>query len=100
MITRNGKLTTWTDSPANLLLAAHDAVFGRHKDDFSEFISERHDISVTVDYGKVTTKSEELANLALKQGYWVNFDGFGGWEILFDWPKDAGNPPSNHALHA
>lgn len=100
MITNNGRLTTWTDTLENLLQAAHDAAFGKQKNETVELISDAHDISVTVENGSAYTQFEEFANIALKQGYWAKFDGDGGWEIMLNWSKDPANPPGNRAIHA
>lgn len=99
MIIRNGKLTTWTDSLENLLLAANDAAFGRMRNEVVELTSERHSVTVTVEAGSANTESKELADIALAQGYWIKSDGFDGWEIMLNWSHDPSNPPDNHAIH-
>lgn len=99
MIIRNGKLTSWTDSLENLLLAANDAAFGRRKNEITELVSETHGATVTVEAGSATTESRALADIALAQGYWIKSDGFGGWEIMLNWSHDPNNPPSNSAIH-
>lgn len=100
MITRNGKLTAWTDSLENLLLAAHDAAFGQHKNEVNELVSERYGVTVTVEAGSASTESKELTDIALAQGYWIKAGGFGSWEIMLNWTQDPNKPPDSHAIHA
>lgn len=99
MILRNGKLTTWTDEIPNLILAAHDAAFGRMQNDVVELVSERHNISLTVSDGIAETQDRPVMEAALAQGYWIR-EVFDGWEILLNWSKDPANRPDNHAIHA
>lgn len=96
MIIKNGKLTTWEDTLDNLLEAAREAAFSSGP---AELVSERHDASVVAENGTVTTGDARLFNLALQAGWWIEVHPAGGWEILFNWPKDPAKLPSNRALH-
>lgn len=69
MIIRNGRLTSWTDELESMLLAAHDAAFGRDRNETVELISERYGITVTVSGGIAETDSKEFADIALADGY-------------------------------
>jgi hypothetical protein len=98
MITRNGKLTTWEDTLENLLEAAREAAFSS-RNEAAELVSDRHDARIVAENGTARTEDKRLIDLALQSGWWIEQHPTGGWEILFNWPKDPAQVPSNNALH-
>lgn len=92
------KITSWEDTIECLVEAAHEAAFSQ--EDIAAVSSERHGVSIRHTSSGWMTRSEEVAQEALRQGFWVEKDDlYDGWEIHFSWPKDPDNPPNNKAIH-
>lgn len=106
MIIRNGKMTTWTDEIESLVQAAAETTRkARMQPGLLEGMvirSEEHEVEIRFVFGDAVTRSREVAQEALKQGYWVEYDEphRGDITLHLDWSKKPDNPPSNRAVHA